>query len=474
MLSRSGSVFTTLLKRAGHGTLFASVIFMALLPVKPACGQITYIITNASGSSGLERCLIFSDNNRGQFPVRFLWTNSNPEYCGFSSQKDLLQNGQAIWNLTRIEADNYVIRHSSDDGAKSECLIFSGNNKEAFPTRYLWGTGGSAFCGFSSKAELLSNGQAIWKLKALDEQGRYIILHSSIDNTKQQCLIFSGNGNDTNPSRLLWGNGTGDYCGFPTKEALLANKQAVWTIKRTDSGPECKYQPFAYDNGPAGQPSWCGVCNSGDLVIERRQAPINIRNAQPVSGLPQITVNYEDTSLKNIENANNLKVEGKGSITLGNLGTFKLKEFHFHRPSEEALANRRFPMVVHLVHENDLHEAVVISVFVEESMPGKPVTENAAALIEKLIKNFPPPLVPVEGVTINANALLPPGNLDYYRYSGSLTTPPCTEGVTFYVLKTPIVLPARQIAAFADRYPSPSARNIQETNNRLIEEKTSN
>ena len=454
---------------------FATIILAAFLMTAPAWGQTNYVITNASGNSNTERCLIFGGNNKEQFPTRYLWTTSQPEYCGFGSEKELLQNGQAVWNFTRIEGDNYIIRHSSPNGARSECLIFAGNNGDTFPSRYLWGAGANSFCGFPSKEELLRNKQAIWKVKSLDEQGLYIISHTSRDNTREQCLIFGGNGNETNPSRFLWGNGSGEYCGFQSKQELLRNKQAVWGIKRTDTGPDCKYKPFAYDNGPTGQPSWCGVCNNGgDLNTPRRQAPINIQNASPVSGLPQIIFNYADTALKNLENAHNLKVEGNGTISLENLGTYKLKEFHFHRPGEEAINNHRSAMVIHLVHETTTtHDSAVVSVLVEESTPVHPATPKATELIEKLIRNFPPPLVPRERVTVNAADLLPDGNRDYYRYSGSLTTPPCTEGVTFYVLKDPVFLPARQIEEFAKRYPSPNSRNIQETNGRSIEEKTS-
>jgi carbonic anhydrase len=459
-------------KNTSPAILFLGALLAILTATAPAWSQTTYVITNASGSANMERCLIFGGNNQERFPSRYLWTNSNPEYCGFSSEQQLLQNGQAVWNFTRIEGDNFIIRHSSPNGARSECLIFSNNNKDQFPSRYLWGSGANAFCGFSSKAELLGNKQAIWKLKALDDHGHYLILHTSSNNTRDQCLIFGGNGNEANPSRFLWGNGSGDFCGFPTKDELLRNKQAVWTIRRTDVGPDCKSKPFAYDNGPAGQPSWCGVCNKpGDIDQVRLQSPINIKDPKPTAGLPQINFNYENTPLKYLQNANNLKVEGNGYIVLGDLGKFKLKEFHFHRPSEEAVNNHRSAMVIHLVHENEAHDYAVVSVLVEESPAADSATGEATELIEKLIQNFPPPLGP-RTVEINAAKLLPSGNRDYYRYSGSLTTPPCTEGVTFYVLKTPILLPRRQIDELARRYPSPSARDIQETNGRVIEEKT--
>jgi carbonic anhydrase len=143
-------------------------------------------------------------------------------------------------------------------------------------------------------------------------------------------------------------------------------------------------------------------------------------------------------------------------------------EFHFHRPSEEAVNNHRSAMVIHLVHENARKEIVAVSILVEE---GPDPTPRAKELIDALIRNFPPPETPTSPPQINADNLLPPGSRDYFRFAGSLTTPPCTEGLTFFVLKTPIYLPAYQIMELARRFPSPNARDIQETNDREIVEK---
>jgi carbonic anhydrase len=442
------------------------LLLASALSPQLVASQTTYIMTNASGTVGTDRCLIFS--GRELHPARHLWTNANPEYCGFSNEQELLQNKQAVWRLVPITDDSYIITHSSSDVAPAECLIFGRNNTDQFPSRFLWGAPPNSFCGFPSKEELLRNKQAIWKLRALDRNRHYIILHSSRDNTRDECLIFNGNGNATNPSRFLWGPGTGEFCGFPSREALLQNKQAVWTIRSTESGSNCKYKAFAYDNGPTGQASWCGECNA-DLMIPRPfQSPINIQNARPDASLPAITFNYSATPLQYIHNLHNLKVAGSGSITIGNLGAFDLVEFHFHRPSEEAINNHRSAMVIHLVHENARKEIVAVSILVEE---GPDPTPRAKELIDALIRNFPPPDTPTTPPPINADNLLPPGSRDYFRFAGSLTTPPCTEGLTFFVLKTPIYLPAYQIMELARRFPSPNSRDIQDTNDREIVEK---
>ncbi|HLJ91078.1 MAG TPA: carbonic anhydrase family protein [Candidatus Angelobacter sp.] len=228
---------------------------------------------------------------------------------------------------------------------------------------------------------------------------------------------------------------------------------------------------IAYDNGPSGQPSWDGDCNVPLPAFP--QAPINIQNAQINPGLPIIQFSYSSIPLQYATNANNVKVavHGQGGITLGTLGTYRLNEFHFHRPGEEAIGNHRPAMVIHMVHEKQGGSGeplfAAIAILVEESSPSHPATPLASALIDRLTRNFPPPLTPSSPVSINPRDLLPP-NLatqasTYYRYKGSLTTPPCSGDVTFYVLKTPIYLPAAQIEEFARRYPSPNSRNIQET-----------
>jgi carbonic anhydrase len=253
-----------------------------------------------------------------------------------------------------------------------------------------------------------------------------------------------------------------------------ANAQSPSSAGDAQSGADCAKEPFTYDNGPLGQSHWCGACN---LTTSKLQAAINIntREAQVDGSLPSINLSgYKSTKLVTSENVHILKVDykqGDSSITIGK-EQFKLVEFHFHRPSEEAINNRRPAMVIHLVHANaDATAFVAISVLVEEGTP----TPKTAALVNKLIQYFPPPnglQNPPAGVDINAADLLPvgsfPENRNYFRYGGSLTTPACGENVTFYVLKTPVRFSAEQLKQFERRYPFPNARNIQSTNGRPV------
>ena len=243
--------------------------------------------------------------------------------------------------------------------------------------------------------------------------------------------------------------------------------------------------PFAYDNGPVGLSTWCGECNTGAT----RQAPINVPSNTPESDQPRLQFSgyLTHAPLVIYDNPYNLKINyqrGEGMLVIGNdpntREMFKLVEFHFHRPSEESIDNHRFPMVLHLVHlkvsikEDPKEEcsigkpgcAVVVAILIELGIPTKKTTD----LLNILFKNFPPPSGERTGVRITTEGLLPPGyeNAGYYRYDGSLTTPPCTENVTFYLLKPRLKFSAEQLAQFERRYPSPNARDVQPLNTRDI------
>jgi carbonic anhydrase len=145
--------------------------------------------------------------------------------------------------------------------------------------------------------------------------------------------------------------------------------------------------------------------------------------------------------------------------------TYVLKQFHFHHPSEEHVNGHGYEMVAHLVHADaEGHLAVVAVLF---------NTGQANAVIGQVWKNIPAgknKAVEISGTTLNAKDLLP-SDLGYFTYSGSLTTPPCSEDVTWFVLKTPKTLSPDQLAAFARLYPD-NARPIQPTNGReLLETK---
>lgn len=211
---------------------------------------------------------------------------------------------------------------------------------------------------------------------------------------------------------------------------------------------------FTYTPGPHGPDHWGGECNSG-----KRQSPVNIDQAQSAD-LPPLGFDYKSSALNILNDCNHwtikINYEGDSSIKVGN-ATYKLVQFHFHEPSEEAIHSLRQAMVVHLVHQNGDKVAVVAALV-------KVGKENP--LIKTLWANIPPAGEDKHHpeIQINAKELLPE-NRGYYTLTGSLTTPECNEGVTWFVLKTPIEFSQAQI----DKYMyHGTARPLQPLNGRPI------
>jgi carbonic anhydrase len=135
-------------------------------------------------------------------------------------------------------------------------------------------------------------------------------------------------------------------------------------------------------------------------------------------------------------------------------------QFHFHTPSEHTIDGRSYPLEMHLVHADDQGRLAVLGVLFEvgEAHPG----------LAALAANLPAPheTTTVDGATINADALLP-ADLGYVRYDGSLTTPPCSEGVAWHVVQATQTVSAEQLAAFVERIPS-SNRPTKEVGARTL------
>jgi carbonic anhydrase len=141
---------------------------------------------------------------------------------------------------------------------------------------------------------------------------------------------------------------------------------------------------------------------------------------------------------------------------------YELVQFHFHRPSEERIDGRQFDMVVHLVHKDIDGRLAVVAVLLERG--------SAQPIVQSVWNNLP--LEKGDEVaarsTLNLNDLLPTER-NYFTYMGSLTTPPCSEGVLWMVMKAPVQISADQIGIFARLYPM-NARPIQSAAGRLIKE----
>lgn len=198
------------------------------------------------------------------------------------------------------------------------------------------------------------------------------------------------------------------------------------------------------------------TCNEG-----RAQSPINIDTRYTKSASNSLTMNYKTDSTKVSNNGHSVQVDYdmQSSVVFKNK-TYKLLQLHFHTPAENKIDNKRYPLEVHLVHKSNDGQLLVVGVLFEE---GKSNSE-----LKKILAQAPKHEGEVALKTsINPLSLLPKYR-GYYAFQGSLTTPPCTEGVQWVVMKSPIEASRKQIHDMHDILHD-VARAIQPTNNRLIE-----
>lgn len=217
---------------------------------------------------------------------------------------------------------------------------------------------------------------------------------------------------------------------------------------------------WAYE-GPGGPEHWAEVrADSMSCREGRRQSPIDIRDGIVVD-LEPVHFEYQPSLFVIQDNGHGIEVQVGGN-RLSLLGKYyELQNLHFHHPAEEKIEGRGFDMGAHLVHRADDGELLVVAVLFEqgEAHPLIQTLWNYLPL-EKHLKVAPP------DATIDLNRLLPEQR-GYHTYMGSLTTPPCTEGVIWVVLQQPVQISAEQEAILARLYPA-NARPLQPGHGRLI------
>ena len=216
--------------------------------------------------------------------------------------------------------------------------------------------------------------------------------------------------------------------------------------------------------GGAGGPDQWGAmkaefstCSGGT-----RQSPIDIRSGVRVD-LEPIQFDYRPSGFRVIDNGHTIQVNVGGGNSIEVQGRrYDLIQFHFHRPSEERIDGRQFDMVVHLVHKDPEGRLAVVAVLLDRG--------SAQPLVQTIWNNLP--LEQGEEVAakaaIDMNHLLP-ADRRYFTYMGSLTTPPCSEGVLWMVMQQSVPVAIDQINVFSRLYPM-NARPIQQASGRLIKE----
>ncbi|MCI0504586.1 MAG: carbonic anhydrase family protein [Gammaproteobacteria bacterium] len=200
------------------------------------------------------------------------------------------------------------------------------------------------------------------------------------------------------------------------------------------------------------------VCKTGST-----QSPIDINFASLAKGsIGDIQFIYKDISPEILNNGHTVQVNyGNGSSMKVKDQQYDLVQFHFHTPSENTVNGKAYPMEVHMVHKNDKGELAVVGVFFKEG------EQNAE--LEKAWSKMPAKAGAKEmlaGVSLNAAKLLP-GSKKFGHFQGSLTTPPCSEGVNWFVMEEPIEASREQIAKF-NQVVGDNARPVQPLNGRQM------
>lgn len=236
-------------------------------------------------------------------------------------------------------------------------------------------------------------------------------------------------------------------------EALAIPAEVHWTYK-----------------GITGPDHWSALdSNFATCVSGQAQSPIDL-TAADAKDLVNPDFHYEPVPLNLLNNGHTVQVPyAPGSYIALDNKRYNLLQFHFHSPSEHAVEGQERSAELHLVHQSDEGELAVVAVFIQR---GDQLSDLPAKDLEGYVElSRALPIKAGDKVstekTINAWSLLP-NRTTAYRYSGSLTTPPCTESVTWLVMTEPITLPAEQILQY-ERLLNHNNRPLQRLNGRRVQ-----
>jgi len=237
-------------------------------------------------------------------------------------------------------------------------------------------------------------------------------------------------------------------------------------------------------DAPGGQSSWSLIADPtsqapaplnypyAECGIGTKQSPIDVKSADIAAraGLSNINFRYNPEPLAIVNNGHTILVQentvAPGKLYFGTVQSYDeytLLQFHLHAPSEHTLDGVSFPMEMHFVHATPDGKMAVVGVIV---VAGAYNTE-----LQKILDNAPTSadnITYTPPVSVNPNHLLPDNTSAYVSYAGSLTTPPCTQGVNWYVLTNFIEASEEQIVAFEALFHHHNARTTNKLNGRLV------
>ena len=214
-------------------------------------------------------------------------------------------------------------------------------------------------------------------------------------------------------------------------------------------------------SGATGPENWAALSPEyAACGLGVNQSPINISDAFP-SELSALEFEYLGGSKTVVNNGHTLQVNAEPGSWLQIEGqSFQLLQLHFHSPSEHQINGEQFLLEAHFVHQNDNGALAVVAVLFRDGAWNSDLEKIGTAAPARVGQTSP---IDIRFEELKLHA----GPESYFRYNGSLTTPPCTEGIRWYVLKTPGTISAEQAANFVDLI-GEDARGPQPLNARII------
>lgn len=198
------------------------------------------------------------------------------------------------------------------------------------------------------------------------------------------------------------------------------------------------------------------LCETG-----KNQSPINIQGALKTHSIKPV-LNFQQGKQEIINNGHTIQINvSEGNNLRLDDDTFALQQFHFHAPGENEIDGKQFPLEAHLVYKNKEGSLVVLALMFQKGKANPQLDKAWQQMPDKVVKTA------ILTQPVDIHALLPE-NVGVYRFSGSLTTPPCSEGVTWLVLEKSVTASADQISKFHLVLKHANNRPLQPLNGRVI------
>ena len=219
---------------------------------------------------------------------------------------------------------------------------------------------------------------------------------------------------------------------------------------------------YSFPSGPA---QWGTLPGFSSCALGAGQSPVaietgesaGITNVRADQNLPAIRPDIEDGSERAAFNGHTIQANLSGSLFRFSGTDYSAAQFHFHSPSEHLLNERQYPLEAHFVHRSADGRLLVLGVFFEEGHTNAALEETWKSMEEKKGSEVRIPVMDFF-----------PRDLSYVTYQGSLTTPPCSEGVTWIVLRTPVEADRSQLSFLQKITGGPNNRPVQSLNSRSL------